>query len=93
MSKPFANFECNKIIKAGNIDSNFYLENLQKREYKVLVATPNELTEYDAVFLVQGAKEKFIVILQFNEKFMTKILASSQLQLFDRDYLKLISGR
>lgn len=92
-SKPFANFDCDKIIKAGNINSDFYVKNCQTNEFKVYKATPNELTEYDTVFLVQGLKEVRIIILQFNEKFLSKILSSSSLQKYDREYLKLITNK
>lgn len=92
-SKPFAYFDCNKILKAGNVNSAFFLENLQTKQYKVFKATQNDLTEYDTVFLVQGVKEVKIVILQFNEKFLSKILSCSLLQNYDREYLKLISNK
>ena len=91
-SKPFINFDCNKILKAGNVNSAFYLENLQTKQYKVYKATQNELTIYDTVFLVQCAKEVKIAILQFDEKFVSKILSCSLLQNYDKEYLKLISN-
>ncbi|MBR5439533.1 MAG: hypothetical protein IKV61_04890 [Clostridia bacterium] len=92
-SKPFAYFDCNKILQAGNVNSDFYVRNSYNKQYKVYVATPNELTEYDPIFLVQGEKEVKIIALQFNEKFLSKILSCSSLQKFDRDYLKLISNK
>ncbi len=91
-SKLFVDFDCNKILKAGNVNSAFYLENLSTKQYKEFKATQNELTEYDTVFLVQCAKEVKIVILQFNEQFLAKILGCSLLQNYDKEYLKLISN-
>ncbi len=92
-SKPFVNFECNKILKAGNIESDFFISNLSTKQYKVYKATPNEIDEYSTVFLVQGLKEVRIVILEFNEKFLSKILSCSSLQNYDKKYLQLISNK
>lgn len=92
-SKPFANFECANIIKAGNINSDFYVKNVQTRQYKVYKATQNELTEYDTAFLVQGIKDVRIIVLQFDEKFLSKILSSSQIHKYDKEYLKLITQK
>ncbi|MBO5850949.1 MAG: hypothetical protein J6R29_01290 [Clostridia bacterium] len=92
-SKPFVNFDCNKILKAGNIESDFFLSNLSTKKYKIYKATPNEIDEYSTVFLVQGLKEVRIVILEFNEKFLSKILSCSSLQNYDKNYLQLITNK
>ena len=37
-SVPFANFECSKIISAGNLNSGFFTKNKYNKEFKVYVA-------------------------------------------------------
>lgn len=88
--KPLASFDVKNIIEAGNIDSDFFIKNYKNKAVKKIYATNADITEKDPVFRITENGVEKILLIKFDEKFLTFVMRSAGVSKFDKEYLKLI---